>query len=201
MNGTRALLLTVAVAVGFVGCGGRDANREAAPATTTPATSPPDVASPTIPSAGSSTTRGTTVDIYPPDTTVYTTDTLTSPPKPTPVDRRALLELRAAEFELLDPRRDPARYLAMSTAYCRGLVDEEHVRRYGTAAATFGEAEERRLDLLDRGTRVIGTNVFGYRSNAAQVEVRLDGERVDQTVRTRYWFLEGANWQVESCRS
>lgn len=133
---------------------------------------------PSSPSSGAtSTDGGLTIDLVPPDTTIHTTDTVTGPP-PVAVDRRALLERRAAEFELIDPRRDPARYLAMSTRECAQMVDEQTVRNYGTAASALDDDELRRLQLLERGTRIARIDILGDARDHAQVEVRLEGDPV-----------------------
>lgn len=116
-----------------------------------------------------------------------------------PVDQRVLLEQRASEFELVDPRRDPGRYLAMSTGYCRRTVSEQTVRDYGTAANSFGEDEQRRLGLLAHGSQVTGVDIYGYRRDRAQVVVSLQGDPPEGSGRLRQWLIEGDVWRVRSC--
>lgn len=160
----------------------------------------PGVASMPAPSSpGSASTAPTTVFVGPPP---YTNPPATpARPRRVPVDRRALLERRAAEFELLDPRRDPRRYLAMSVSDCREAADEQEIRETGTArgGGFLNEAEARRLTLLDRGTRVLDIDVFGYLRDQAQVGVRLEGDPPEGSGRIREWLLEDGDWHVGSC--
>lgn len=200
--------LGVFLLVGFavvVGCGS-DANRDAGagPPPPLPVSSGPATAMPDPPPATSATDEPvTTVDVGPPSTTPRTTVTITSPP-PVPVGKRAQLEQRAAEFELLDPSRDPARYLAMSTRECRGLASEQAVRESGTArpGGFLSEAEARRLDLVEGGTpRIVGIEIVGDARTSAVVEVRLNGDPPTNSPPSRQWILEDGNWQVGSCLS
>lgn len=117
------------VVVGVAGCGGNNNGGAAPPATTQMS---PGVASmPASPFPGSAGTAPTTVFVGPPP---YTNPPQAPVrPQPVPVNRRALLERRAAEFELVDPRRDPRRYLAMSVSDCRDAADEQEIRETGTA--------------------------------------------------------------------
>lgn len=200
MRPLARLLLTVSV-VGGCG-GGADPGRVAPPTATAPM-----MAAPASPSTTSSLHQPpataapvTTVDVGPPVTAPRTTVPIVNPP-PVRVDRRAELEERVAEFELLDPRRDPARYLTLSTSECRRLVSERVVRETGTAqgGGVLSTAEQRRLDLLERGTRVVGIDIIGYRPNRAQVEVRLEGDPPRHSGRVRQWTLEDGAWNVGSC--
>lgn len=193
----RAVLTLVSIA-GLVGCGSSDSERNVPATMTTPLTAlaatpsgtdtPPELSNTDVPA--------TTITVGTPARTTYTTDTITGA-EPVSVDRRALLERRAAMFELLDPRLDPARYVAMSSRFCRQQADEHTVREDGTAGVLGDDA--RRLALLDRGTRVVGTEVFGYRPDKAQVAVTLDGDPADGSGRIRQWTLEDGDWRVESC--
>lgn len=192
------MLCLAGIVVGEAGCGGND--RGGAPASPATTQMSPGVASTLAsPVPGSSSTASTTVFVDPPP--------YTNPPAPVarpirvPVERRALLERRAAEFELLDPRRDPRRYLAMSASDCKEVADEEEIRKTGTArgGGYLNEAEARRLTLLERGTRVVDIDVFGYLRDQAQVGVRLDGDPPQGSGRIREWILENGDWHVGSC--
>lgn len=201
------LVAAVVVVVGAVGCGSGDPSQEMAPTMTVPVpppfNSPPTAPAPSlpVPSAGSSDgTDPIPIIVDPPNGTVYTTDT-SAVIESVPVDQREMLERRAAEFELIDPRRDPARYLAMGTRYCRKAVSEEQVRDYATArlGGFLTEAESRQLDLLDRGTRIVRIDVYGYANDGAQVAVLLDGDPSSGSGRIRQWRIEDGQWRVDSC--
>lgn len=144
----------------------------------------------------------TTIDVGPPDTTPPKTVKIEIAP-PVPVAKRAQLEERAAEFELLDPRRDPVRYLALSTRFCAQSATEQDVRDSGTtrAGGFISDAELRRLNLLERGTRIVGMDITGYLLDTARVAVRLDGDppRESCDTRIREWVIEGGDWHVRSC--
>lgn len=198
------LLSLTAIAIG---CGNDAQTGPGAPPTMTTATpaAPASGAttSPQPPPASTDTTAPvTTVDVGPPDTTPPRTFTIKSPP-PVPVDKRTELEQHAAEFELLDPRRDPARYLALSTKYCAQFATEQDVRDSGTArgGGFLNEAEVRRLELVERGTRIVDIAIFGYILDTAQVTVRLDGDppEASNSSRVRLWTLEDGEWRVNSC--
>lgn len=198
---TKSAAVTLAIVIAGVhlaGCGGERMGPGAAPSTAPQQSSPQ--APPTAPTRTEDRSATTTTPIFvdPPDPASRRFTTTVDNPPPVPVDQRALLERRAAEFELIDPRHQPADYLAISTRYCRRLVDEQTVREYGTAGS-FGTAEERRLDLIERGTRVVGIDIFGYEHDRAQVEVRLEGDPPRGSHRIRQWVVEDGDWRVDSC--